>query len=69
MTTVFIKDYNTSVDFPDGMPQEQMAAILKQKYPPKKDVVDSVPKWGMENPNLYGVYGAAKERLKAYYLM
>ena len=65
MTTVFIKDYNTSVDFPDGMPQEQMASILKQKYPPKKDIVDNVPKWGMENPNLYGVYGAAKETAKS----
>jgi len=65
MTTIFIKEYNTSVDFPDGMPQEQMASILKQKYPPKNDVVDGVPKWGRENPNLYGVYGAAKETAKS----
>lgn len=30
----------------------------------QSDVIDGVPKWGRENPNLYGLYGAGKELLR-----
>jgi len=43
------------------MSQEEMASALKTRFPPKDDVIDGVPKWGRDNPNLYGAYGAIKE--------
>jgi len=64
MPKVSIADYNTTVDFPDEMPQEEILAVLRKKFPAKGGEVAGVPEWGYKNPNLYGVYGAGKELAK-----
>jgi len=35
MASIFIKDYNTEVEFPDGMPQQEIEAALRSQFPPK----------------------------------
>ena len=66
MPKVTIADYNTTVTFPDDMPQEQIRAVLQKNFPQKDDAIDGVPAWGRENPNLYGAYGAVKETAKKF---
>lgn len=36
----------------------------KKKSTNDGDVIDGVPKWGRENPNLYGAFGAGRELLR-----
>ena len=36
MPTVFVKDYNTNVEFPDTMGADEIKAVLQQKFPAKQ---------------------------------
>jgi len=64
MTSIYIKDYDTTVNIPEGSDMEAVKKALAKQFPPKsKPAETQVPEWGRENPNLYGVAGAAKETL------
>jgi len=51
-------------EFPDGTDPGVIDAAVKRDFfsqpNPSQTPQPSVPQWGMENPNLYGAYGAAR---------
>lgn len=70
MQSIYIKDYDTTVDFPDDTPPDVMQQALQQQFPAKTGGLENkgktpttatdVPKWGQDSPYLYGAYGALK---------
>jgi hypothetical protein len=50
---------------PDRTLKDKVLDFLHGGDSGKGTEVDGVPAWGRENPNLYGVYGAAKETAKS----
>lgn len=67
MATIYIKDYDTEVDIPEGADMAQVQEALKKQFPAKTEApVESqpeAPEWAGKYPNLYGAAGASREAL------
>lgn len=67
MATIYIKDYDTEVEIPEGADMAQVQEALKKQFPPKiKEApkeTSEPPAWAAKYPNVYGAAGAARETL------
>ncbi len=69
MPSIYVKDYDTTVNFPDNTPPEVVKQALQKKFPPinaqqgvnTPATEPKTPKWAGDYPNTYGAYGAVKE--------
>lgn len=67
MATIYIKDYDTEVDIPEGTDMAQVQEALKKQFPAKTvapvESQPEAPEWAGKYPNLYGAAGASREAL------
>lgn len=65
MPRIYVKEYNTTVNFPDDMDANEIRSVLASKFPsksqPERPTEIAVPEWAKEAPTLYGALGATAE--------
>src|SRR3989304_3939192 len=42
MATIYVKDYDISVNFPDNTPPEEISSVLKRNFPPRQNIETGV---------------------------